>query len=155
MIVRYRSPFQDVDAIRRQFDHIFDDLAPVAKTWTPSVTLKDRGNELELKVQLPGVTANAIDIQASREAVAIAGEYHPADAQEGEKVLYNEIRYGSFRRVVNLPIEVEHEAIAADYTDGILTLTLPKVVAERNKVVKVALNPEVTDVATSAEHAAQ
>lgn len=141
MIVRYHSPFQEMDVIRRQFDRIFDDLAPAAAApWTPAIALKEQPNSLELTVQLPGIAADAIDIEASREAIAISGEYHLAEAQADEKVLHNEIRYGRFQRVINLPIEVEHEAIQADYTNGILTLTLPKVAAERNKVVKVALN---------------
>ncbi len=141
MIVRYWSPLQDVDNVRRQFDRIFDELAPAEQrsAWSPAVALVDQGDALALQVQLPGLNADDIDIQASRDAVAISGQRRPAEVT-GHKVLHNEIPYGSFRRVVSLPVEVEHQAIAADYTDGVLTLTLPKVAAERNKVVKVALN---------------
>lgn len=142
MLVRYWSPLQDVDNVRRQFDRIFEELAPARTdaTFTPAVTLVDQGDALALEVQLPGLNSEDIDIQARREAVAISGQRNPAEVAEGHKVLHNEVRYGSFRRVVSLPVEVEHEAIAANYADGVLTLTLPKVAAERNKVVKVALN---------------
>lgn len=159
MIVRYWSPLQDVDAIRRQFDRIFDDLAPAAQAeavWSPAIALSDRGNELELKILLPGITPDELDIQASRDTVAVSGQSHRPELAEGQKMLHNEFRYGTFRRVVNLPVEVEHEAIAAHYADGVLTLTLPKVAAERNKVVKVALKPAAeAQIAAAEEHEAQ
>lgn len=158
MVVRYYSPFQEMEAMRRQFESIFDDLTPaIPNTWTPAIALTQHRDNLELKVQLPGLAADAIDIQASRDAVAITGEYPQPEAQEGTKVLHDEIRYGSFRRVVELPVAIEQDAIQASYADGILTLTLPKVAAERNKVVKVALNaattPEATDAANDQSEA--
>lgn len=158
MLVRYWSPFQDVDNVRRQFDRIFDELVPAERTdatWKPAVSLMDQGDALVLAVQLPGLNAEDIDIQASRDTVAISGQRQPAEVAEGHKVLHNEVRYGSFRRVLSLPIEVEHQAIAADYTDGVLTLTLPKVAAERNKVVKVALTGVEPQLESAEEQAAE
>ena len=153
MIVRYASPFQELDTIRRQFDRVFSDLAPInniASSWTPGITLSDRDEALELKVQLPGVAADDIDVEATREAITITGEYRHECHDEDHKVLYNEIRYGNFQRMVNLPVEIQHEAVTADYTAGILTLTLPKLAAEPKKVVKVALNNGATPAIVNA-----
>ncbi|MGK7889468.1 MAG: Hsp20/alpha crystallin family protein [Leptolyngbyaceae cyanobacterium] len=49
----------------------------------------------------------------------------------------SEFRYGSFQRVIPLPDRIDHQRVAADYKDGILTLTLLKAGEERNKVIKV------------------
>ncbi|MEO1446480.1 MAG: Hsp20/alpha crystallin family protein [Cyanobacteria bacterium J06635_11] len=90
-------------------------------------------------MQLPGVNPDNIDIQASREVVAIAGSRTAPTLPEGETVRRNEFRYGSFRRVVSLPVAIDHQAVTADYEAGILVLTLPKAEDERNKVVKVSI----------------
>jgi len=51
-----------------------------------------------------------------------------------------EFRYGKFERVIPLPIHIDNQNVAAEYKDGILTLTLPKVEEEKHKVVKVNLS---------------
>ena len=76
---------------------------------------------------------------------------------EGETLRRNEFRYGAFRRVVSLPVAIDHNAVTADYEAGVLVLTLPKAEDVRNKVVKVSVAgakpAELTEAAdaTSAE----
>ncbi|MEM9092861.1 MAG: Hsp20/alpha crystallin family protein [Cyanobacteria bacterium P01_F01_bin.53] len=142
MIVRrYWQPIQEFNTVKQQLDQLFDDLSAGVQaaptTWTPAVTLVEGENALTLHVQLPGIDPDNIDIQASREVVAISGERTAPTIEDGPKVRRNEFRYGSFRRVVSLPIAIDHQAVTADYEAGILVLTLPKAEAERNKVVKV------------------
>lgn len=152
MIVRYWHPFQEVETLRHQFDRVFDEVSNAIDnaptTWTPAVRLVETPEVYVLTVQLPGVASEAIDVQVTREAVSITGERKPLEVMEGDRVLYDGIRYGTFRRVVNLPEAVQNDAVEASFTDGLLTLTLPKVVEARNKVVKVNLPP--TDTAPEA-----
>ncbi len=51
----------------------------------------------------------------------------------------SEFQYGKFQRVIPLPVAVINDQVQAEYKDGILTLSLPKVVEARNKVVKINL----------------
>lgn len=152
MIVRYWHPFQEVETLRHQFDRVFDEVSNAIDnaptTWTPAVRLVEAPNAYVLTVQLPGVASEAVDVQVTREAVSITGERKQPEVAEGDRVLYEGIRYGTFRRVVNLPDAVQNDAVEATFTDGLLTLTLPKVVEVRNKVVKVTLTP--TDRASEA-----
>lgn len=146
MLVRYTNPWAEMANLRRQFDRMFEDLAaPIATNtdWIPAIELKDEGDNLVLKAQLPGIDAKDLDIQVTREAVALSGEYRSEQQAEEKGFVRSEFRYGSFRRVVPLPVAVQNEQVQADYTNGILSLTLPKVVEARNKVVKVNL-PGVT-----------
>lgn len=144
MIVRrYWEPFQEMDALRRQLDRVFDDLNSTTEaastTWTPTVRLIDTGDNYQLMAQLPGVNPDDIDIQVSREAIAISGHRSAPDTAEGEQVLFDDIRYGTFRRVLNLPEAVQNDQVHAEYSHGLLTLTLPKVEEARNRVVKINL----------------
>ncbi len=138
MIVRYWQPFQEIETIRQQLDNIFEDLTPTATTdWLPAVDLVDAGDDYVLEVVLPGLSAESINIEASRKSITISGERTAAEVDDDKTVLRRERRYGSFRRVVNLPVVIDHEHVKADYNNGILTVHVPKTAEVRNQVVKV------------------
>lgn len=138
MIVRYWQPFQEIETIRQQLDTIFEDLTPTATTdWIPAVDLVDAGDNYILEVVLPGLKADDINIEASRKSITLSGERPTIEYGDDKTVLRRERRYGSFRRVVNLPTAVDHEQVSADYTNGILTVHVPKTAEVRNQVVKV------------------
>ncbi len=157
MIVRrYWQPFQEMNTVKQQLDQLFEEFSGVeiaSTPWTPAATLTETEDALMLQVQLPGVNAEDIDIQASREVVAIAGNRQTPTLAEGETLRRNEFRYGSFRRVVSLPVAINPQDVSADYQAGILVITLPKAEDERNKVVKVniaGVQPAIAEIAEAA-----
>lgn len=142
MIVRhYLDPFTEINAIRRQINDVFGELAgTAAKTdWTPALRVVDQGNEFVLTAILAGVNADNLNIQVSNDAVVISGERKAADITDEAKLLYDDVRYGRFHRVLNLPDAIQNDSVEADFSNGMLTLTLPKVVEAQNKVVKINL----------------
>lgn len=148
MIVRrYLDPLSEINAIRRQINDVFGELTTEAiarSDWAPAVRLVDQGNEFVLTVHLPGVAADALDVDVSVDAVSIAGTRKQPEASEGTKVLYDDTRYGTFHRLVNLPDAIQNEQVTADFSHGVLILTLPKVIEARNKVVKINLGTLAT-----------
>jgi HSP20 family protein len=77
-----------------------------------------------------------LDVQEAPVAPAVA----PIAPQLAAHQVYrSEFRYGSFHRVIALPLEVDPDQVTADFKQGILTLTLPKLERDRNRVVKVSL----------------
>ncbi|MBD3880378.1 Hsp20/alpha crystallin family protein [Phormidium tenue FACHB-886] len=157
MMTRYWNPWREMETLRRQFDQVFDGLMtqnPIEPTsesfsWAPAVELNDTGDTLVLRAQLPGINANDLDIQVTREAVAIAGEHRHEQKTEENGFFKSEFRYGKFRRVVPLPVAIENEQVQAEYKDGILNLTLPKVTKAQNKVVKVNLGGQISGQAAA------
>lgn len=145
-IIRWQ-PWQDVELVRRQLDQLFDEFAPVTRvSRTPAVELKTTETDVIVRAEVPGIDAKDLNVEATRNAIAIAGEFR-SDTQADEHGYYrSEFRYGNFRRVVPLPVEVQHDRVTASFKDGILTLTLPKLVADDKKIVKVTLTepPETT-----------
>ena len=101
--------------------------------------LVESAEHYTLTAQLAGVNPDDIDIHVTRESVAISGDRPTVATPEGDTVLYDNSRYGTFRRVVNLPEAVRNDAVTAEYTNGLLVLTLPKVEEVVNKVVKISL----------------
>ena len=157
MIVRrYLDPFTEINAVRRQINDIFGELAPEAMAqadWTPAVRLADRGDDYVLTAHLPGVNGADVDVQVTTDTVSISGQRVAAEVAEGVKVLYDDARYGHFHRLINLPDAVQNSEVKADFNHGVLTLTLPKVVEARNKVVKISLGEKAEAPAIEAKGA--
>jgi HSP20 family protein len=150
MFVRYWQPFQDIETLARQLDRLFDDLEGTPKeqpAWAPAMELQDTGEALVLRAQIPGVDAKDVDIQVTKQSVAISGEYRQETKTDEKGYFKSEFRYGKFHRTVKLPVAVDNGQVAADYTNGVLTLTLPKHAEVRNQVLKVNL----TESGTSSE----
>jgi HSP20 family protein len=142
MLVRYWQPWREIESLRRQMDNVFDELTQTSNSeasWTPAVELKDNGDTLVLRAQLPGLEAKDLDIQVTREAVSLAGEHRHQEKTEKDGFFRSEFRYGKFQRVIPLPVAVQNDRVEAAYKDGILSLTLPKVEEVRNKAVKINL----------------
>lgn len=153
MMINYWNPIEEIDTVRRQLDHVFDSVIDTDKSskhpnWAPAMELWDTGDALILKAFLPGVKAENIDIQATRESISISGERHLEELKEETKRLFSDISYGHFRRARKLPAAIQNTKVEASFDQGILTLTLPKVEREQNKVVKVNLLNGETSQAT-------
>jgi HSP20 family protein len=132
-------------------DSVFDELTQTSNSessWTPAVELKDNGDALVLRAQLPGLDAKDLDIQVTKEAVSLAGEHREEHKVEKDGFFRSEFRYGKFQRVIPLPVAVQNDRVEAAYRDGILSLTLPKVEEVRNKAVKINLTGAEQPAAT-------
>lgn len=158
MMIRYFQPIRELENLRRQMDLVFDELSAqttqtteTSATWSPAIELIDAGDSLILKAQIPGIAAQNLDVQVTSDTVAILGDRQRPDAN----YLHSEFRYGKFQRVMNLPVAVQNDKVQANFQDGLLTLTLPKVEAVRNRVVKINLGEVTVNSNKSVDTAAQ
>jgi HSP20 family protein len=143
MLMRYWQPFTEIETIRQQLDKVFDQRAAARNnseaTWMPALELVDAGDNFVLKAQLPGIDPKDVDVQVTREAISISGERRYENTEEKPGCVRSEFRYGKFHRVLPLPAPIQNDSVQAEYKDGVLMLTLPKVTEARNKVVKINL----------------
>jgi HSP20 family protein len=140
MIIRWQ-PFSQADSLRRQIDEVFNELADSAEAreswWYPPVEVIDTPDSLQIHAQLPGVNHHNLDIQATRDAVMITGDRPYPKQDEHQTWLRSEFAYGKFRRLINLPVEINPDQIQASFNNGLLTLMLPKAEHARRRVVKI------------------
>jgi len=143
MLMRPKQPFTEIETLREQLDKVFDQRAATrdnsGATWMPALELVDAGDNFVLKAQLPGIDPKDIDVQVTPEAISISGERRYENTEEKSGYVRSEFRYGKFHRVLPLPTHIQNDSVQAEYKDGILMLTLPKVTEARNKVVKINL----------------
>ncbi len=144
-LIRWQ-PFQEVNELQREMNRFFDTLMPrtVADdseknlwNFVPAAELVDTPEAIHIKLEVPGIDPNNIDIEVTAEAVSIRGERKSENKTEEKGVTRTEFRYGQFHRVIPLPVRINNTNAKADYKDGILTLDLPKVEEEKNRVVKL------------------
>ncbi|MCA2621131.1 MULTISPECIES: Hsp20/alpha crystallin family protein [unclassified Microcystis] len=129
------SPFLEINSVQRQIDQLFQEVLPTTSLVSrPPVEISVNEDSVELKIELPGMDIKDIDVEVSKQMVAINGQRECA-----AEVKDSEFYYGKFSRLITLPVEVQNSQVTANYQDGILYLTLPKAAAEKNKVVKVNL----------------
>ncbi|MBE9041798.1 Hsp20/alpha crystallin family protein [Oscillatoriales cyanobacterium LEGE 11467] len=156
-IIRW-NPWTDMEVIRRQMDRVFDDMTGwdgySATSWQPKVELFDSEDRLTLRAEIPGLEPKDLDISASRNTIALRGERRYENEHQDRGYFRSEFHYGKFERTIELPANIENDRVEADYKNGILTLTLPKEDADRNRAVKVnlsATSPELEgeEVSTS------
>jgi HSP20 family protein len=138
------EPFREIDTLQRQMNRLFEDFAPSSSRWdngglsiSPAAELNETADAIHLKLEVPGMNANDLNVEVTSDAVSISGERRSEHQSEKNGVTRSEFRYGKFQRVIPLPSRVQNTDAKADYKDGILTLTLPKLEEEKNKVVKV------------------
>jgi HSP20 family protein len=148
-LVRWQ-PLKELDTLRHQMDHLFDELLHSDREfgqfpkledaiWAPAIELKETDTELILKAVVPGVEAKDLDVQVSENAVSITGEHREEKRTEEKGCFRSEVQYGQFQRVVPLPVSVHHDQVQSEFKDGVLTLTLPKAESSTPRVTKVDL----------------
>ncbi|MEK0181590.1 MAG: Hsp20/alpha crystallin family protein [Oscillatoriales cyanobacterium] len=139
------EPLREMDSLQREMNRLFDSLTPAVDrssngvAFVPPAEIHDTPEAIHLKLEIPGMEAEDLDVQVTAEAVAISGERR-SETQTTEKgMTRSEFRYGSFRRVIPLPTRIQNESVEAEYKNGVLSLNLPKAEAEKNRVVKVQI----------------
>jgi len=132
----FDSPFNDFDQMRREMRRLLDTFAgdTLGDRGTgvfPPVNITQDADNFYLRAEVPGIKPDELAISAVKNRVSLAGKREIA--REHERVSYHrkERADGSFNRTVTLPGEIDAQRVDARYTDGILTLTLPK--AEETK----------------------
>jgi HSP20 family protein len=100
-----------------------------------------RGEELVVRVDLPGVPSDKIDLTVENHILTISAERR-ASYGEGDNVLTQERFDGVISRRLRVPEWVDTDAVSADYTDGVLTVTLP--LAEKAKPRRIEIGAAST-----------
>jgi len=101
----------------------------------PAIDIADNENEVVIKAEVPGCKADDVDISVHGNTLTISGEKKQEEEKKEKGYYHIERSYGSFRRDLNIPTEVDTSKVEAVCKDGILTITLPK--AEKAKAIKV------------------
>jgi HSP20 family protein len=134
-----RRPENSVEDLYAQFERMFDDFladpfslgSPRGKSlymgsFVPRVDVSENEKQVTVKAEVPGLDENDLQVSISKGVLTIYGEKQ--DEREEKDGRYHRIEraYGSFRRAIEMPCEVEEDNIAATFNKGVLKVVLPK-----------------------------
>ena len=139
------DPVGDIVSLREAMDRLFEDSFIRPRGWLTAadgmgmlpLDVYESDDEVAVRASIPGVNSDDIDISVMGTTLTIKGE--KSEDREEKKGNYHlrERHYGAFQRSVNLPSQVNVDRAKAEFKDGVLTLTLPKVEAAKPKSIKV------------------
>ena len=150
-IIRYQSPetvaWTGLDRwnnLRDELDSLFDmpfwsnfgRQSQLFSGWSPALDLYQNNDNVIVRVELPGMRKEDIEISLQDGMLTISGE-RKSETSEGDKAERTERYVGKFRRSISLPTQVDSNKVAATYRDGILTITLPKAEEAKPKQIQV------------------
>jgi len=139
----------EIISLRDAMDRMLAESFILPRTWMAHslgaefipLDIYEEANHLVVKALIPGVKPEDLNIEVREEVLIISGETKQEKARKEENYHLHEQRYGRFERSVALPCAVNVDKAKAEFEDGVLTLTLPKVAAAKGK--KIAVKPTV------------
>jgi HSP20 family protein len=118
------------DAFPELFRHFFEDefFVPgmMENGWNPRVDVFEKGGNIIVKADLPGIDEKDLDIEIEGNYLTIKGSKEEEHEEKGEGYRSIERSKGSFSRTIALPENINRESIEAEYKKGVLSLTIPK-----------------------------
>lgn len=130
-------------ALRNEFDELISRFwdgnqeTLFSKEFLPSADLTETENAYEIRMDIPGMQAKDINVQVQGNVVTLSGERKEEKEEKGKTCHRIERHTGSFSRMMTLPSNVNEEEVAAEYTQGVLTVKLPKREDAKAKQVSV------------------
>jgi HSP20 family protein len=100
-------------------------LSSDVELWSPAVDVFQRGTELVVHVDLPGMNKEDIKVDVTEEGIAIQGERKREQQEERDGVYRSERSYGSFFRMIPLPEGAITDQARAEFKDGVLEISMP------------------------------
>ncbi|HGJ64461.1 TPA: Hsp20/alpha crystallin family protein [bacterium] len=132
MRLTFWDPFREMAMMQKALDSAFG----TPRITYPPIEVTDKDEIITVKAILPGVDKSTLDLTVLGDSLTISGEKNPS-ITEGITYIRRERPYGKFRKLVDLPYNVDQDKITATYSNGILTVTLPK--AESAKPRQIAV----------------
>jgi HSP20 family protein len=136
-------PIREVATLQDRVNTLFQDFAGdngtvTAASFAPAVDVYENGEKVVLKLDIPGIKEEDLDIRVENQTLTVRGERKFESEEKEENFHRIERRYGSFYRSFSLPNTVDTENVAAGYNAGVLKLELKKKASAQPKQIKVS-----------------
>lgn len=124
--------FERLNQMQSEFDRFFADRSPLRRmselsgTWAPRADVYEQNGSIVVKAELPGMKKEDIDVEFDDGDLVIRGERSTEEKVEEKDYYRMERSRGSIYRRFPLPQGVTPEQIKANYSDGVLEVTVPK-----------------------------
>ncbi len=132
------DPFREMEDMQRVMNRMFQSsfsrglqsgaLSGETFSYSPDIDVKDAGKEYVIRVDLPGIDKDKVNVKVEQNHIVISGERTTEkDESNGQSGVYRSERsFGSFHRVIPLPADADSEHMSAQSANGVLTVHIAK-----------------------------
>ena len=131
---------QSLSGFRREFDTLFDHFfrdADWSGGFAPNTNVAETDTGFEVTFELPGVKPEDFEIELQNGQLIVRGEKKQEEEEQSKTFHRVERYYGKFHRSIPLATTVDEENVEAEYTDGVLRITIPKSAEAKPRRIKV------------------
>ena len=129
--------------LNRFLKDTFGDIEYLDKTgnnayriFRPAIEIKEKKDKYKIKVELPNVNKENIDVEMCENGISIKAESKFEECKEEENIRTSEFRYGKFERVIPLEHAINCDEAHSEFKNGVLYIELPKIQEEKSDDVK-------------------
>ena len=143
-----RDQSAELTPFERRVNRLFNDALgnfdwalrdSVGAAWVPSVDISEQSDAIRISAEIPGVNPDQVKIAVEGNVLTISGTKEQVAQEQTERVHRYERTYGAFERTFTLPATVDADRIQAGYTNGVLTVTLPKAEKAKPRQIEVTV----------------
>jgi HSP20 family protein len=146
------DPFREFSTLQDRMNRLFrESYGPEGReesltstTFAPPVDVYEDEHNVTLKIEVPGIDEEDIDVRIENNVLTVHGERKLEKEEKEENFRRVERQYGSFTRTFTLPNTVDSEKVSANYDKGILKIGLPKKAEAKPKQIQVNVGSEKT-----------
>jgi HSP20 family protein len=146
-IIRW-NPFNDLQQLQHEMNRLFDgtsrswqpDEPTSATSWSPLADVLETEGNFVMKVELPGVDPDKVDVRLENNVLTVRGERSVDKEYKKESWLRMERPYGTFSRSFSMPGTIDEGKIKAEFKHGVLSIVLPKKEQAKPKQIAISYN---------------
>ncbi len=128
-------------SLLNEVDRLFErPYARTASEWSIALDVAETEDVYLVKATVPGINPDEMEITLEDGVLSLKGEIQQDEEVEEAKYHVRERRYGAFSRSIRFPMAVNGDAVEATYTNGVLSLNIPKAEAAKPKRIVVNAN---------------
>ena len=147
-------PYFDRDTFLTPFDKMFDAMVesqfpevvksvgvkPYQGSAYPKVNVYEYDDKIGIVAEIPGLNKKQLNVDVEDGVLTISGDKHSTFEDDGAKVLRRELKQSSFKRSFELGEQLDGDNIAANFKDGVLSVSIPKIEPEKPKKTYVKIS---------------
>ena len=151
---RTNIPFFDRDDFLTPFDKMFDQMVetqfpdvvksvgvkPYAGSAYPKVNVYEYDDKIGIVAEIPGLNKKQLNVEVEDGVLTISGDKHSTFEDDDAKVLRRELKQSSFKRSFELGELLDGNNIDANFKDGVLSVSIPKMEPEKPKKTFVKIS---------------
>ncbi len=139
--------------IRDELDRTFDRFMtgwPMSETalskaeWIPTLDVSETDTDVMVRVDVPGIDPKALEVSLTGDILTIAGERRDEKENKDENYYMCERSFGSFRRSIELPTNIDPDSVSAEHSNGVVSIRIAKARSARPKQVTIKPTTKAT-----------